>query len=65
MPVAATLPAGATETVTFNQVEVRKWGTGNREVITTYPHPNIRLIWTKGTAGVTAKPWRRVHPLTA
>jgi hypothetical protein len=47
MPIAATLPAGAVETVTFNQVEVRKWGTGNGEVITTYPHPNIRLIWTK------------------
>jgi hypothetical protein len=35
------------KTVTFNQVEVRKWGTGAAEVITTYPHPNIRLIWTK------------------
>ena len=47
MPAAAILPAGAVETATFNQVEVRKWGTGAAEVITTYPHPNIRLIWTK------------------
>jgi RHS repeat-associated protein len=61
MPVAATLPAGAVETVTFNQVEVRKWGTGNSEVITTYPHPNIRLIWTKGTAGVTSVEAQALH----
>jgi hypothetical protein len=49
------------ETVTFNQVEVRKWGTGNSEVITTYPHPNIRLIWTKGTAGVTSVEAQALH----
>jgi RHS repeat-associated protein len=61
MPVAAVLPAGAVETVTFNQVEVRKWGTGNSEVITTYPHPNIRLIWTKGTAGLTSVEAQALH----
>jgi hypothetical protein len=61
MPVAAVLPAGAVETVTFNQVEVRKWGTGNTEVITTYPHPNIRLIWTKGTAGLTLVEAQALH----
>ena len=61
MPVAATLPAGAVQTVTFNQVEVRKWGTGNGEVITTYPHPNIRLIWAKGTAGLTSVEAQALH----
>jgi RHS repeat-associated protein len=61
IPVPAVLAAGAVETVTFNQVEVRKWGTGNAEVITTYPHPNIRLIWTKGTAGLTSVEAQALH----
>jgi RHS repeat-associated protein len=55
MPATATVPAGAVETVAFDQVEVRKWGTGVGEVITTYPHPNIRLIWTRVGASTSVE----------
>jgi RHS repeat-associated protein len=55
MPATATVPAGAVETVAFDQVEVRKWGTGAAEVITTYPHPNIRLIWTRVGASTSVE----------
>jgi RHS repeat-associated protein len=47
--------------VSLTCVAMRTWGTGNAEVITAYPHPNIRLIWTKGTAGLISVEAQALH----
>ena len=36
------------------QVDIRNYRQGNAEVVLTYPHPNIRIVATRTTAGVLA-----------
>ena len=52
---ACTIPSTTQPvTVTFAEVEIRNYRQGNAEVVLTYPHPNIRLVTTRTTAGVLA-----------
>ena len=40
--------------MTFAEVEIRNYRQGNAEVVLTYPHPNIRIVTTRTTAGALA-----------
>ena len=51
---SATPSATQPVTVTFAEVEIRNYRQGNAEVVLTYPHPNIRIAYTRTTAGVLA-----------
>jgi hypothetical protein len=51
------MPYGKRKLISFKTQSLRQ----NREVITTYPHPNIRLIWTKGTARLTSVEAQALH----
>ena len=52
--VPATPSTAQPVTVTFAEVEIRNYRQGNAEVVLTYPHPNIRIVYTRTTAGVLA-----------